>query len=127
LGRGADPELVVEVLGDAEAILASPTEADVILRVDSERGGFGTIVHALAGFRGQAPHLAAGYRHALREARLRPDLALTRDVAVALAVVGGYAGAEPVHFVVAAQLHFVAAAFGEEGETGLPAGGVEFG
>ena len=53
--RSAEPELVVEVLGDAEAVLPRPAEAGYVLSVDHLRQRFGTIVHAVRGFREQAP------------------------------------------------------------------------
>src|ERR1700728_4176718 len=98
--RSAEPEFVVEVLGDAESVLPRPAEAGYVLRVDDLRQGFGTVIHAVRGFRQQTPLLAAGECPAAIEGRLRPDLALTKGVAVALVVVGRGGGREEVRFII---------------------------
>src|SRR5215469_4101631 len=103
----ADPGFVVEVLGDAEAVLPRPSKPDVICRVDRHRRGLGTVVQALLGFRGQAPHLAAGDGPAARKSRLTPDLALAHAVAVALTTVRGRAGTQPVELVIAGHFYGV--------------------
>ena len=102
--RNRESELAAEVLHDAEAVLARPSEADGILRIDRQRNPFLAVVDALLIFGGQRPHLAAGEAPAAVELGLRPNLALAQNIAVALAVVGGDASAQPVRFVVAGQL-----------------------
>src|SRR6185369_18037698 len=81
------PHLVVEILGDAEAKLACPTEPDRVLRVDGHGQRFRAVVHALLGFCDQAPHLAASKAPAVN-CSLSPRLSLAEAVAVALVVVG---------------------------------------
>src|SRR5690348_2660756 len=61
----ADPGFIVEILGDAEAVLPSPSKANAILSVDSQGSHFRAVVEGLFGFRGQAPHLAASERPAV--------------------------------------------------------------
>ncbi len=90
--------LLLIVLGHAEAVLPRPAEAHGVLRIDRHGQRFGAIVFADLGFRHQAPHLAAGEGPAALQRGLTPNLALAQDVAVALVVVGGDAGAEEVGF-----------------------------
>src|SRR4029077_3658943 len=116
LGGETEPCFVVEVLGDAEAVLASPAESDVILCVNGHRRRFGAVVETLLRLRDQTPHLASGERPAVGETYLTPDLALPHYVAVALAVVRSDAGAQPIEFVIAGQFQAVGFAFEEEGQ-----------
>src|SRR5579871_3073865 len=49
--RGAEPELVIEVLGNTEPVLARPAEAHRILRINRHRQRFGPVIQSLPGFR----------------------------------------------------------------------------
>src|SRR5262249_39842079 len=105
----ADCELV-PVLCEAETVSALPGPADDVLRIDLEGKGFLTVLDALFAFGDQAPHLAAGKVEAVIPLNAGPQLTLAKYVAVALAVVGSYAGAQEIAFVVA--IHFCVAYLG---------------
>src|SRR6185312_5602174 len=79
--RSTEPELVVEVLGNTETVLARPTEADCVLWVNRHRQRFCSIVQALPGFRHQAPHLTAGDIPSALRGNLSPQLPLAIRIA----------------------------------------------
>src|SRR5581483_5544231 len=117
--------LVVKALDYAGAVLALPDKADVICCIDCLRQQFGTVDHALTGLGCQRPLLASGEDKAISGLGLCPQLALTKYVAVALIVVGGNTGAEPVHFVVATEGPVVQLAFSQQCQTGLTTATIE--
>ncbi len=119
-------KLIVEGLGYAEGVSALPGETNDVLRINLRRECFGTQADALLVFRGQAPHLAAANGEAVVESRLRPQLALTENVRVALAVVGSCARAEKVRFVVTGQIGGTNFCAEEQAEARLASGKVHF-
>src|SRR5271163_3106280 len=94
LHRGSPGQLVAQFLGDPEAILPRPTEADSIRRVDGHRRCLAPVVHALLGLGNQAPHLASGESPPAVQSGLRERLPLAECVAVALVVVRCNAGGQ---------------------------------
>src|ERR1700722_13136096 len=112
--RRAQPDFVAEVLHDAGAILTRRAEADRVLWIDRHRQSFASIIHAVFGFRHQAPHLAAGEAKAVVERRLSPDLPLTQRVAVALVVIRSRPTREEVSFVVSGELRHAQLAFRQQ-------------
>src|SRR5581483_10250044 len=126
LDRHTDPELVIEVLGNAEAELARPSEADDVVRVYHEWQRFSTIVEPLPRLGEQAPLLAAGNGPAVVEGHLPEQLAHAVGVAVALVAVGSDAGREPIHFIVAGQFHAGGFPLDEEAEARLATRSVKF-
>ena len=88
---------------------ALPSPADDILRIDHQGKGFLAILNALLALCDQAPHLSAGNIESAIELHASPQLPLAKDIAVALAVVGGHAGAEEIALVIGA--HFGAGNF----------------
>src|SRR5256886_16921733 len=96
-----------------------PSEASHILRVDHHRQRFPAVLNAFPISRGKTPHLATGDGKTAVESSLRPELALPENVAVALTIVGGGAGAEEVHFEVAGELGGSNLRLGQHGGAGL--------
>src|SRR5262249_17258134 len=97
--RTAEPEFVVEVLGNTKAVLAVPDEACSVLRMDGLRQDLGAVVQTVRGFGCERPHLAAADVQVVRsgtEGSARPKLPLANDVTIRLVVVRSNAGAEPV-------------------------------
>src|SRR5262249_6704991 len=111
LNRHAQPELVVEVLGYAEAKLASPAKSRSVLSINDLGQGFGSVVHALGRLCYKAPHLTTGKRQATIESCLSQELAWAERVAVALIVVGGRSGRQEISLVVTADLDLGQLAF----------------
>jgi len=111
----------------AERISTLPGEPNDVLRIDHHWQGFLTVLNALPIFRCKTPHLAAGDGKTTIESGLRPQLALPENIAVALTIVGGGAGAEEVHFEVAGELSAADLGLGQHGGAGLASGENVFG
>src|SRR5580698_5976131 len=117
--REAGPEPILEVLDEACAVLTLPNEAHVICRIDGLRQQLRAIDDASPILRGKAPLLTGSKDPAVLRFGLSPKLTLTQHIAVALVVVRGNAGAQPVHLVVAAQSPVVQLAFSHQCKTRL--------
>ncbi len=126
-GGGCAEEGVAEFLLDAQAGLASPGEADVVVGVDGVGEDLGAVVGALAVFGDERPHLSASNGEAFGGLGAAPDLALAEGVGVGLVVVRGDAGGEEVGFEVALELERAGIALEEATETALTPGKVELG
>ncbi len=86
------------------ARLTLPAETDVVLRVDGSGQVLGAIIGALLGFGDERPHLTAGYSEPAVGSGLREDLALAKNVAVALVLVAAGSCAEEVSFDVTREI-----------------------
>src|SRR4029077_6729115 len=117
--RETQSKLAAEIFHDAEAVLASPGEANHVLRVNLHRQIFLAVLDTLLVCGGYGSHLAASEAPAVVEGRLCVNLALAKHVAVALAVVRSDACSPEITLVVAGQLGWTNFAFCQQGEAAL--------
>src|SRR5579863_9389005 len=109
-------DLVVEVFGNANSVLAREGKPNVISRIDGHGPGVVGSTQIVAGlnslfiFGDQTPHLAAEKAPSIIELRLSPSLAKAERVTVGLSGCRGIGGGQKVGRYVAGELNILQAA-----------------
>src|SRR5215472_3547766 len=127
LERDSESQLAAEVFDEADGVLSCPSEAHLVLGVNCQGNSFLAVLNSFPIFRGQGPLLTAGEAPAIFESDLPVNDPLAKDIAVALAVVGSYAGAEPIGLIIPSYFRPTHFGFGKQTKAALTSREVVFG